>query len=147
MDMSNPKAVEWLKAQLDSLVELGVDGFKFDAGDSFHYLGNIKTYGNTTPNEQSHLWEQFGKQYEYNEYRVTFGAGGDPILQRLCDKQHVWGTEGIGGLIPDALLQGITGHPFSCPDMIGGGEYMNFRKQWRENWMKSYSFVIARLQL
>ncbi len=128
LDMSNPKAVEWLKAQLDSLMELGVDGFKFDAGDSFHYLGNIKTYANTTPNEQSHLWEQFGKQYEFNEYRVTFGAGGDPILQRLCDKQHVWGTEGIGGLIPDALLQGITGHPFSCPDMIGGGEYMNFQE-------------------
>ncbi len=128
LDMSNPKAVEWLKKQLDELVELGVDGFKFDAGDSFHYMKPNKTYDNTTPNEQSRLWEQFGAQYKFNEYRVTFGAGGDPVLQRLCDKQHVWGTEGIGGLLPDALLQGIIGHPFSCPDMIGGGEYVNFQE-------------------
>lgn len=127
LDMSNPKAVEWLKAQLEQLREIGVDGFKFDAGDSFHYMNPNKTFANTTPNEQSRLWEQFGAQYEYNEYRVTFGAGGDPVLQRLCDKEHVWGTEGIGGLIPDALLQGIIGHPYSCPDMIGGGEYMNFQ--------------------
>lgn len=127
LDMSNPDAVAWLKAQFDSLMELGVDGFKFDAGDSMHYVENNKTYANTSPNEQSRLWEQFGAQYEFNEYRVTFGAGGDPILQRLCDKEHVWGSEGIGGLIPDTLLQGITGHPFSCPDMIGGGEYMNFQ--------------------
>ena len=86
-----------------------------------------KTYANTSPNRQSYLWGKFGEQYEFNEYRVTFGAGGAPILQRLCDKEHVWGEEGIGGLISDTLLQGITGHPFSCPDMIGGGAYLNFQ--------------------
>ncbi|MBP5306410.1 MAG: alpha-galactosidase [Lachnospiraceae bacterium] len=132
LDMSNPEAVAWLKGQFDSLMELGIDGFKFDAGDSFFYREDNKTYGNTTPNEQSILWEKFGMQYSYNEYRVTFKAGGDPVLQRLCDKQHSWNTEGIGGLIPDALLQGITGHPFSCPDMIGGGEYVNFHEALKE---------------
>jgi alpha-glucosidase (family GH31 glycosyl hydrolase) len=132
LDMSNPEAVKWLKGQFDSLMELGVDGFKFDAGDSFFYREDNKTFGNTTPNEQSILWEKFGEQYRYNEYRVTFKAGGAPVLQRLCDKQHSWNSEGIGGLIPDALLQGITGHPFSCPDMIGGGEYVNFHEALKE---------------
>jgi alpha-glucosidase (family GH31 glycosyl hydrolase) len=128
LDMSNPEAVAWLKEQLDALTSLGIDGFKFDAGDSFFYEEENKTYGSTTPNEQSILWEQFGEQYEYNEYRVTYLAGGAPVLQRLCDKQHSWNEEGIGGLIPDSLLQGITGHPFTCPDMIGGGEYVNFHE-------------------
>ena len=26
------------------------------------------------------------------------------------------------------LLQGLTGHPFGSPDMIGGGEYLNFQE-------------------
>ena len=126
LDMSNPDAVSWLKEQFDALLEIGVDGFKFDAGDSFFYAQENKTFGKTTPNEQSELWKEFGEQYAYNEFRVTFNAGGAPILQRLCDKQHSWTSEGVGGLVPDSLLQGITGHPFSCPDMIGGGEYVNF---------------------
>ncbi len=49
-------------------------------------------------------------------------------MQRLCDKEHSWGEGGIASLIPDVLLQGITGHPYSCPDMIGGGEYLNFKE-------------------
>ncbi|MCR5754933.1 MAG: glycoside hydrolase family 31 protein [Acetatifactor sp.] len=132
LDMSNPEAREWLKEQLSDLQKLGVDGFKFDAGDSFFYKESNKTYGNTTPNEQSILWETFGEQYAYNEFRVTFLAGGAPVLQRLCDKKHSWDSEGVGGLIPDSLLQGITGHPFSCPDMIGGGEYVNFHEALAE---------------
>jgi len=127
LDMSNPKAVNWLKKQFDALQELGVDGFKFDAGDSMHYVEKNKTYADTSANEQSHCWAEFGKNYKYNEFRVTFAAGGEPILQRLCDKRHSWDAEGVGGLLPDALLQGITGHPYSCPDMIGGGEYLNFQ--------------------
>ncbi|WP_026507195.1 glycoside hydrolase family 31 protein [Butyrivibrio sp. MC2013] len=128
LDMSNPKAVSWLSSQLDALTDMGVDGFKFDAGDSFFYEAPNQTFANTSPNEQSILWERFGEKYPYNEYRVTYLAGGAPVLQRLCDKQHSWNTEGIGGLMPDSLLQGLTGHPFSCPDMIGGGEYVNFHE-------------------
>jgi alpha-glucosidase (family GH31 glycosyl hydrolase) len=126
LDMSNPKAADWLKSQLDELTRMGVDGFKLDAGDSFFYRDDNVTFGNTTPNEQSRCWSSFGKQYRFNEFRVTYGEGGAALLQRLCDKQHSWTSDGVGGLIQDTLLQGITGHPFSCPDMIGGGEYANF---------------------
>ncbi len=126
LDMSNPNAVSWLKAQFDELMDLGIDGFKFDAGDSFFYEKENVTFADTSPNEQSKCWSSFGKQYRFNEYRVTFGEGGSSLLERLCDKQHSWTADGVGGLIQDSLLQGITGHPFSCPDMIGGGEYANF---------------------
>lgn len=128
LDFSNPKAGMWMSRQLDALCSLGVDGFKFDAGDSIYYCEDNQTYGHVSPDEQSRLWAQFGEKYPYNEYRVTFKAGGYALLQRLCDKEHSWGEAGIASLIPDTLLQGITGHPYGCPDMIGGGEYLNFQE-------------------
>ena len=30
--------------------------------------------------------------------------------------------------MPGMLLQGLTGHPFGSPDMIGGGEYLSFQE-------------------
>lgn len=126
LDMTNPETRRWLKQQLDKLMELGVDGFKFDAGDSFFYPADSINFANANSDQQSQAWSDFGEQYPYNEYRVTFAAGGRPLLQRLCDKNHAWKENGIESLIPSSLAQGITGHPFSCPDMIGGGEYVNF---------------------
>lgn len=121
LDFTRPGAVEWLDRQLKVLQELGVDGFKFDAGDSIYYPEGV-----TTQNEQSRLWAAYGEQYAYNEYRVTWKAGGYSLLQRLCDKEHSWGEKGIRALVPDTLMQGLTGHPYSCPDMVGGGEYLDF---------------------
>lgn len=128
LDFSNPEAVTWFDHQLQQLQALGVDGFKFDAGDSIYYSKDNKTFGNVTPDEQSRLWAEYGTKYALNEYRVTFRAGGYSLFQRLCDKEHSWGNKGIEALIPDSLAQGITGHPFSCPDMVGGGEYLNFQE-------------------
>ncbi|WP_182201342.1 glycoside hydrolase family 31 protein [Paraliobacillus salinarum] len=126
LDFSNPNSVAWMEKQLEKLSGIGIDGFKFDGGDSLYYHEDNVTYGNVTPDEQSLLWAKFGEKYALNEYRVTTKAGGMSLLQRLCDKEHSWGDTGINALIPNSLLQGITGHPFSCPDMIGGGEYLNF---------------------
>lgn len=127
LDFSNPEAAGWLKEQLDDLQELGVDGFKFDAGDSIYYQEDNVSLQGVSPDEQSRLWAEFGEQYPFNEYRATFRAGGYGLLQRLCDKEHSWGEAGVASLLPDTLLQGITGHPYGCPDMIGGGEYLNFQ--------------------
>lgn len=126
LDMTNPTSRDWLKNQLDKLQAMGVDGFKFDAGDSFFYPADALTYKKASPDQQSQAWSNFGEQYSFNEFRVTFAAGGRPLLQRLCDKNHSWGDNGISSLIPNSLTQGITGHAFTCPDMIGGGEYVNF---------------------
>lgn len=53
-------------------------------------------------------------------------------MQRLCDKHHSWEENGVGGLIPGTLIQGLTGHPFGSPDMIGGGEYLSFLEDYEE---------------
>jgi len=126
LDFSNPKTNEWMKKQLNNLLDMGIDGFKFDGGDSRYYATDNLTYGNVTPEEQSQLWTKFGEDYDFNEFRFTTKAGGMSLLQRLADKDHSWGRGGISSLVPHSLLQGITGHPFCSPDMIGGGQYLNF---------------------
>lgn len=127
LDMTKEATCDWLKKQLDDLQALGVDGFKFDAGDSIYYPENGKVSGD----DHSKAWAKFGEAYALNEYRVTTGAGGWSLMQRMCDKDHSWGDTGLGALIPDGIVQSLTGHPYLCPDMIGGGEYRNFYDQER----------------
>jgi alpha-glucosidase len=51
--------------------------------------------------------------------------GGEPLAERLRDKDHSWAD--LRKLIPNMLLAGLMGYSFSCPDMIGGGEYKSFQ--------------------
>lgn len=124
LDFSSHEAVSWFDAQMKALQKCGVDGFKFDAGDSIYY-----PHGEISGNEQSRLWAAYGEKYALNEYRAAWKAGGCSLMQRLCDKEHSWGKKGIEALIPDTLIQGLTGHPYCCPDMVGGGEYLNFARE------------------
>ncbi|MCA5962516.1 glycoside hydrolase family 31 protein [Blautia sp. RD014234] len=128
LDLSNPAAVNWLDEQLQALRAMGVDGFKFDGADVLYYPDDMVTAGGVTPNEMARLWCAYAEKFPFNELRMAFKAGGMSLMQRLCDKPHNWGEEGIRALLPDTLMQGITGHPFGSPDMIGGGEYVNFQE-------------------
>jgi alpha-glucosidase len=101
-----------------------LDGFKFDAGDEEFYASNILSYKQVTPNEQTALWGNFGLSYPLNEYRAMWGKGGQPLAERLRDKKHSWGD--LQKLIPDITVAGLLGYQFTCPDMIGGGEYGSF---------------------
>ena len=50
-----------------------------------------------------------------------------PFNQRLRDKSHHWGRQdGLGCLVPDAIAASLTGHVFLCPDMVGGGSWIDF---------------------
>lgn len=125
LDFSNPAAVDWFTSQLDRLVkDYGIDGFKFDAGDMYFYPSNSISKGNVTPNEQCGLFARFGLEYPLNEYRACWKMGGQPLAQRLQDKAHSWND--LQKLIPNMILEGLCGYPFSCPDMIGGGEWTSF---------------------
>ena len=124
LDLTNPDAGAWFNEQLRSLMaDQKIDGFKFDAGDPEYY---VDTYAgkSITPNEQSELFARIGLDYPLNEYRATWKMGGQPLAQRLRDKGHSW--KDLKLLLPDILLQGIMGYPFTCSDMIGGGEMGSF---------------------
>ncbi len=127
LNMCNPDDREFLDSRLRRLIdEYGVDGFKFDGGNiSMYDQSSIVngTQSKYTPDELNIAWNEFGTRYEYHEYKDTFKGGGKAVIQRLQDRRHSWTEHGITTIIPSALLQGLIGHPFICPDMIGGGEW------------------------
>jgi len=123
LDATHPDAVDWPHGVLGALVTAhGVDGFKFDAGEFYAYRPTDVTYVPTDPAGQSEAWATVGLAYPFNEYRACWKMGGQPLAQRLHDKPPTWGADGLASLIPEAIAQGLIGHPFICPDMIGGGE-------------------------
>jgi len=125
LDLSNPKAQEWFKGRLDFLVnEFGVDGFKFDAGDADFYINDVVSFKKGTPNDQTTWFAELGLKYPLNEYRASWKMAGLPLVQRLRDKGHNW--EDLQKLIPDQMSQSVMGYTYTCPDMIGGGEYQSF---------------------
>ena len=126
LDFSNPKAKQWFKDKLDYLVEeYGIDGFKFDAGDAHFYTDNIISFQKVSPNDHTSFFAELGLNYPLNEFRASWKMAGLPLAQRLRDKQHSW--EDLQKLIPDLMSQSIMGYAYTCPDMIGGGEFMSFR--------------------
>ncbi|SMO50349.1 glycoside hydrolase family 31 protein [Gracilimonas mengyeensis] len=125
LDLANPETQGWFKEQLDYLQETyHVDGFKFDAGDYHHYENTYSVTGEVSRQEHSKLYGKVGLDYPLNEYRAMWKMGGQPLVNRLRDKAHSW--EDLRKLVPDILLQGIIGYNFTCPDMIGGGEFTSF---------------------
>ncbi len=127
LDLTNPATENWLKQELDSLMETyGIDGFKFDAGDPQYYSDEDMIYSPGNAQKQCNAYNRFGAQYTLNEFRGAFKAAGLPLVQRLCDKSHTWVGNGLDTLIPNGLAQGLMGYIYTCPDMIGGGQYLNF---------------------
>lgn len=117
LDFRNPAAKNWFTGRLDYMMKTyHMDGFKFDAGDADFYPAD--------GNEHSRLWGEIGLKYPLNEYRAMWKMAGEPLVQRLRDKQHTW-TD-LQKLIPHLTLAGLLGYNFTCPDMIGGGEYGSF---------------------
>lgn len=125
-DMTNPEVVDYVMGKLQTMQkEYGIDGFKFDAGDAPFYNDTMLSYDtNAIPTTHTEAWSKLGLNFEYNEYRASWKMGGQPLAQRLGDKDYSWYAVGL--LIPDMLASGLMGHTFTCPDLIGGGQFASF---------------------
>ena len=131
-DLTSPQGRAWFEGQLQALVvKYGVDGFKLDGGDAEHYAegalltGAVAHDSQASPNAHSEAYARVGLSFPLNEYRACWKMGGQPLVQRLRDKEHTW--EDLRKLVPGMVDLGLMGYPFSCPDLIGGGEYLSFR--------------------
>ena len=130
LDMTDEVNRRFLERQLTKLQnEYGIDGFKFDGGTTEHYGDVCCLNGRVdrarTPAERNRAWNEFGRRYAFHEFKDTYFGGGRNGIQRLHDRDHSWTGNGIGELIPCAAVCGLIGHPFVCPDMVGGGEWQN----------------------
>jgi len=125
VDFTHPLGARWFARELKRLqVAYGVDGFKLDAGDIDEYQAPYVTHVKASPSELCEAYARIGLEFPLNEYRACFGMGGQPLVQRLCDKGHDWAS--VQQLVPDMIACGLLGHTFVCPDMIGGGSWMAF---------------------
>jgi alpha-glucosidase (family GH31 glycosyl hydrolase) len=132
VDLTSPDGTRWFKEKLDWLMTTyGVDGFKFDGGDAEYYspkamlTPTLSFQPGVTANGHAEAFARLGLHYPLNEFRSCWKMGGQPLAQRLRDKEHTW-TD-LDKLIPGILNQGLMGYPFTCPDLIGGGEFLSFR--------------------
>jgi len=127
LDLSNDDTLAWYRAQLEQLVaEYGVDGFKFDGGDTYSFRDDDQTAKPARPLDHSRAFARLGLHWRFNECRASWKCAGLPLAQRLSDKRHSWAEDGLAGLLPNGLAQGLLGYAFGCPDMIGGGENEDF---------------------
>ncbi len=129
LDLSNPVDEKFMDDQLQYLMkEYGVDGFKFDGGSVDSYsqkcLLNGEYADGHDPYALNIAWNEFAKKYKFHECKNTWLGGGSSTIQRLQDRDHDWGVNGLASLIPNTVLTSLLGHPFICPDMIGGGSWI-----------------------
>lgn len=126
-DMTNPDAAAYFVSQLKKLqTEYGVDGFKFDAGDSKYYNPELADSYLKDAKSVDHTmaWARIGLEFPFNEYRACWRLNGEALVQRLGDKDYSW--KAVGMLIPDMIASGLLGYAYTCPDMIGGGQFTSF---------------------
>lgn len=128
LDFTKECDAKYLDSQLQTLMrDYGVDGFKFDGG-GLHSYNNTSVRNGRLPEDKhstelNTAWNEFAKRYTYHECKQTWKGGGGAVIHRLQDKNHSWDKNGINTLIPNTVLMGLIGHPYICPDMIGGGEW------------------------
>lgn len=126
-DFTNPNSVDYFVSILKQLqTEYGIDGFKFDAGDNqFYNPENIDSYkANALSVDHTMAWAKIGLEFSFNEYRAGYAMGGQALVQRLGDKDYSWNAVRL--LIPEMLTAGLLGYAYTCPDMIGGGQFTAF---------------------
>lgn len=124
-DLTNPQVMDYLESRLRNMMKkYDVDGFKFDAG---WLSGNDYSFFDKKADKNifSQRWAELGAKFEYNELRIAWKVNGEPLIQRLLDKDYSW--DAINLLIPHMAVAGLMGYAYSCPDMIGGGMYSTFK--------------------
>jgi len=126
-DLTNPEAFDYYVSLLKDLQrEYNIDGFKLDAGDVRYYSPDVvDSYKkDATAGDHSMAWARIGLEFAFNEYRACWRMGGEALVQRLCDKAYSW--QAVSELVPDMISAGLLGYAYTCPDMIGGGEFTAF---------------------
>ena len=126
-DTTSPEASAHLEKRLRQLMEkYDIDGFKFDGGDVHHVTDPFVKFStpDKTPSDYTQGWAELAYKFPYNELRASWKTGGKALVQRLLDKYYSW--KDIKLIVPHMVNAGLIGSAYTCPDMIGGGDYVSF---------------------
>jgi alpha-glucosidase (family GH31 glycosyl hydrolase) len=125
-DMSYAPAAAEFRAKLKRLQSrYGIDGFKFDGGDSEMVPQEARAADGKDPIEYCDVYNrEAASKWAWNETRVGIYSQRLGIVQRLIDKHSIWGPEnGLQALVPEMIIVSLRGYPYAMPDMIGGNQY------------------------
>ncbi|XP_043465046.1 myogenesis-regulating glycosidase [Leptopilina heterotoma] len=130
IDFTNSAAVTWWVNRLKKLQEIGIDSFKFDAGEVSWLPQPPVLIGNNelgpgifTQKYVTSLAENFNNMIEA---RVGWRTQNLPIFIRMIDKDSRWTmNNGLPTLITTLLQMNLNGYVFVLPDMIGGNGYVD----------------------
>lgn len=129
-DFTNPRAASEFRDRLTRLEkQYGLDGFKFDGGDVDLVPRDLHASRQITAAEYADIYNrQAAAHFPWEETRVGVYSQPLGIVQRLIDKNSVWGVEnGLAATIPEAITVSLRGFPYVMPDMVGGNQYDNDR--------------------
>jgi hypothetical protein len=125
-DFSRQDAANEFRTKLKSLQQrYGIDGFKFDGGDSEMVPQEARSSDGKDPIEYSDVYNREATAFfTWNETRVGIYSQKLGVVQRLIDKHSIWGPEnGLAALVPEMIIVSLRGYPYAMPDMIGGNQY------------------------
>jgi len=129
-DFTNPRAASEFRGRLDRLrKQYGIDGFKFDGGDVNLVPRDLRAMKQITAEEYSDIYNrEAAAHFAWEETRVGVYSQPLGVVQRLTDKNSVWGIEnGLAATLPEAITVSLRGFPYLMPDMVGGNQYDNDR--------------------
>lgn len=130
IDFTNKEAVTWWVNRLNKIKEMGIDSFKFDAGETSWLPLTAKLTGPQelqpgiyTTSYTTALADNFDDRIEV---RVGWRTQTLPIFVRMIDKdtRYTW-NNGLPTLITTLLQMNMNGYVFVLPDMIGGNGYVD----------------------
>ncbi|KAL6436891.1 hypothetical protein ACFW04_004924 [Cataglyphis niger] len=130
IDFTNPKAVSWWVARLEQLQNLGIDSFKFDAGE-VSWLPQIAILNGSLDMQPGIFTKKYVQALttnfnDYIEVRTGWRSQELPIFFRMIDKDSRWTrNNGLPTLITTLLQMNLNGYVYVLPDMIGGNGYLN----------------------